>query len=303
MGVQRNFIIGDEWLYFKIYTGTKTADTLLSGEILSLTDDLLSEGCIDKWFFIRYADPNYHIRVRFHLTQGKNIYQLIHLMNQLIKPYIKNGLVSSITVDTYKRELERYGSMSIEQSEDLFSHDSVMIGKALGFLKRDEANELRWLFSMRAIDRLLQDFKFNEIEKLDLLKDLKTNFAREFRMDKSLRKQLSKKFTKYRVKIDQFLTDDGLQQDIIGSLFPLIEERSIRNLPVIKSIMQIERRLDVSIKDLLPSYIHMHCNRLFKSKQRVHEMVIYDLLYQYYKSNMARKKYEQIGVPRKAIIE
>lgn len=301
--MQRNFIIGDEWLYFKIYTGTKTADALLSGEILSLTDDLLNEGCIDKWFFIRYADPNYHIRVRFHLTQGENIYQLIDMMNQLIKPYIKNGLVSSITVDTYKRELERYGSKSIKQSEDLFLHDSVMIGKALNFLKVDETNDLRWLFGIRAIDRFLSDFQFSENDKLNLLETMKNGFAQEFNMNKSLRKQLSKKFTKYRVQINQFLASNSAQQEGNRDLFELIEERSIKNIPAIKSIMQIGQDLDVSIIDLLPSYIHMHCNRLLKSKQRVHEMVMYDLLYQQYKSNIARRKYDQNSVARKTMIE
>lgn len=303
MVVQRNFIIGDEWLYFKIYTGTKTADVLLAGEILNLTENLFKDGCIDKWFFIRYADPDYHIRLRFHLAQPEYMYQLIHLMNQLIKPYLKNDLVSSIKVDTYKRELERYGFMSIEQSEELFLHDSVMIGKALNFLKGDETNELRWLFGVRAIDRLLSDFQFSEEEKMNLLKHLKINFAQEFWMGKSLRKQLSKKFTIYRERIAYFLAIDYIKKVEERNLFELIEERSLRNRVVINSIMKIGPNLDVSINDLLSSYIHMHCNRLFKSKQRVHEMVIYDLLFQHYKSNLARKIYEHNGVSRKAIIE
>lgn len=303
MDVQRNFIIGDDWLYFKIYTGTKTSDVLIAGEILRLTEDLLNEGCIDKWFFIRYADPDYHIRLRFHLTQPDHIYQLIHDMNQLISPYLKNGLVASIKVDTYKRELERYGSSSIEQSEDLFLNDSIMVGKALNLLKGDETNDLRWLFGMRAIDRLLSDFHFPVVEKMNLLERLKTSFAHEFRMDKSLRKQLSKKFTINRGRIIDYLAIDCTKLERNTNLFELIDERSIKNILAIKSIMQIGQDLDVSITDLLPSYIHMHCNRLFKSKQRIHEMVMYDLLYQYYKSNMARRKYEQIGVTRKTMIE
>ena len=43
---------------------------------------------------------------------------------------------------------------------------------------------------------------------------------------------------------------------------------------------------------LMGSYIHMLINRLFKSKQRLHEMVIYDFLFRYYKSEIAKKKYK-----------
>ena len=42
----------------------------------------------------------------------------------------------------------------------------------------------------------------------------------------------------------------------------------------------------------MSSYIHMHCNRLFKSNQRLNEWVLYDLLYEYYYSEFNREKYK-----------
>ncbi len=39
----------------------------------------------------------------------------------------------------------------------------------------------------------------------------------------------------------------------------------------------------------------MTMNRIFKSKQRVHEMVIYDFLYRYYSSNIAKMKYSKVN--------
>jgi len=55
MNKKRTFIIGDEWLYFKVYTGYKTADTLLTDTVFPLSQYLLKEKLIDHWFFIRYA--------------------------------------------------------------------------------------------------------------------------------------------------------------------------------------------------------------------------------------------------------
>ena len=43
-----------------------------------------------------------------------------------------------------------------------------------------------------------------------------------------------------------------------------------------------------TINFLMYSYLHMHCNRLFSSENRMNEWVLYDLLYQYYYSKQAR---------------
>ena len=47
----------------------------------------------------------------------------------------------------------------------------------------------------------------------------------------------------------------------------------------------------LSIDSLLASYIHMMMNRLFKSKNRLHELVLYEFLYRYYKGEQAKEKY------------
>ena len=46
-----------------------------------------------------------------------------------------------------------------------------------------------------------------------------------------------------------------------------------------------------SIDELMPSYIHMFINRFYNSNQRFEEFIIYQLLEKYYKSQLARAKY------------
>ena len=46
----------------------------------------------------------------------------------------------------------------------------------------------------------------------------------------------------------------------------------------------------MSILELSPSYIHMHVNRLLRSVQRAHEVVLYDFLTRLYESQIARSK-------------
>ena len=44
------------------------------------------------------------------------------------------------------------------------------------------------------------------------------------------------------------------------------------------------------ILELVPSYIHLNVNRLIRSAQRAHELVLYDLLVRLYESQVARAK-------------
>ena len=68
----RMFIPGSEWVYFKIYTGTKTADSILKNELYDFVKEMMKYDLIDRWFFIRYNDPDFHIRLRLHMKEVRN---------------------------------------------------------------------------------------------------------------------------------------------------------------------------------------------------------------------------------------
>ena len=48
---------------------------------------------------------------------------------------------------------------------------------------------------------------------------------------------------------------------------------------------------------LLPAYLHMFINRLFVSNQRKTELMIYDYLFRFYESTIARKRSNKINDP------
>jgi thiopeptide-type bacteriocin biosynthesis protein len=132
--MKRDFCIGSEWLYYKICTGVKTADLILMEKLYPIILDLKEEKTIDKWFFIRYNDPDDHIRIRFNCKTPENISIVIAKMHLVLDELLEENLVWKVQIDTYQREIERYGERSIEDSETLFWHDSEMILQYL-FLK------------------------------------------------------------------------------------------------------------------------------------------------------------------------
>ena len=157
--VQRNYTIGSDWLYYKLYAGVKTADKLLADVIQPLTEKLLSNKLIDQFFFIRYGDPEHHLRLRFHLADNDKLGIVIKEVHEIMQPFIEQRLISKIQTDTYIRELERYGNESMELSEYFFFIDSTVTLQLLNLIEGEEGEILRWQFAVRSIDDLLTDFK------------------------------------------------------------------------------------------------------------------------------------------------
>ena len=90
----RLFSLGSEWLYYKLYCGVKTADKLLADVIRPLVDELIGLEWIDNFFFIRYADPDLHIRVRFHLADSTKLGHIITKISTYLHPYADQGLIT-----------------------------------------------------------------------------------------------------------------------------------------------------------------------------------------------------------------
>ena len=112
--IQRKFIPGSQWLYFKIYTGVKTADEVLAHTIRPFLRELYAERWIDGSFFIRYNDPDFHIRLRLHIDRFENYAPIFRRFEASFQPLVENGAVIRVLCDTYVREIERYGADTME---------------------------------------------------------------------------------------------------------------------------------------------------------------------------------------------
>ena len=194
--IQRSFIPGDSWLYYKIYAGSKSADLILAEVIKPLGDFLIKNNFINKWFFLRYGDPNFHIRLRFQVKEEKSIQFIISYFVSQLKPYLEKDIIWKVQLDTYNRELERYGIQTMELSEDLFFYDSKLIVNFLNLIEGDEGDEIRWLFSLKSTLLQLKIFLKSDEQILHFLENVKNGFANEFSADKHFKKQLSTKYRK-----------------------------------------------------------------------------------------------------------
>ena len=272
-------------MYFKIYTGFRTADDVLARFIYPTVRKLESEGAARDWFFIRYADPEPHIRLRLHISGKECIGTVISRLYGRLNGLVQQGVIHKIQMDTYVRELERYGRERIAGTERMFGIDSRCI---TDILRVSSDEYMRGIAAFKLIDSIYYAFGFDIERKKDMAGICAEGFRREFGLDGQNAKIFNREYRKYQNVIREVLedrvTDDGQRR------MNRIIERYYNNDITVRLIdgMFSAGEGEVSKDDFIRSYMHMSLNRLFSSDNRKHEMVVHEYMYRYYKSVIAR---------------
>ena len=292
---ERYFYPGGEWSYFKLYCSHKIGDRIITEVIKPIVKDLSDENSLIKWFFIRYNDPENHIRFRINKKLDKDLIQKI---NEYSQRFIDEKLISKIQIDSYKREIERYSIFGIEDTEKLFYFDSEAITEFLASNEFDENENIRWMVSVVSIDMLLDDFDISIQDRKNIFEDLYQQFLPEF-VDvsdreclKAFRTSIDTQYRQYRYFFDEVINDKNLSN--IENYMKPFTERSF-NINILLKNKQISKENAMSF---LKNSIHMSLNRFFYTKSRMYEFLIYFFLFQSYKSKFLRndgsgKKYTQ----------
>lgn len=284
MSIKRTFEIGEECVYFKMYIRSFFADRILIklSELISIK---IHNGEVQKWFFIRYNDPDFHIRVRIFLADKKEFADIIFEVNTLLKEEIETK-ITTIILDTYTREIERYDALCMELMEDLFYLDTVFLIKFLEEIENSQYTENdRWMYGLIAIDKTLSDFELNLEAKLNFVKNNNELFSKELEKDKNLNKQLNAVYRE-----NEFLIKNNLNNSTELSNFFKQKPKEINIL--ISKINDLNEKslLTQDFYSLISSYIHMNCNRLFRIEPRKQEYILYDFLTRFYTKEFYRKK-------------
>lgn len=285
--VKRRFFLGEEWLYYKIYCGVRTADTVLEELISPLSQKLLKEELISSWFFIRYSDPDPHLRLRFKIMATKNLSAIVETFNQLASPYLDANLIWNVQTDTYVRELERYGSNTMEIAEELFFYDSEFV---LGMLSHVKDEDLFFFYTLKSIDLFLNDFGLNAIEKLELYTENALAYKTEFAVGKPTKLSLDKKYRASKTVFSVIMNEENGAESH-EPIMKVLRRKKEQMTPCIKALLQHQKQntLEIDLNELLGSYIHMTVNRIFRHQQRFYELVGYDFLTRYQDSKLQKQ--------------
>lgn len=88
-----SFFPGDPWTYFKLYAASQQHNDIIAGPLREIVQMLQAEELIDQWFFIRYSDPEPHLRLRFHVRQDKRVQPILAAIQRWSRQLVEIGLI------------------------------------------------------------------------------------------------------------------------------------------------------------------------------------------------------------------
>jgi thiopeptide-type bacteriocin biosynthesis protein len=289
----RHFPPGSEWLYLKLYGGAATLDRLLGSTLGDTIRRVVGSGAADRWFFLRYKDPDEHLRLRFHGTPARLEAEVWPAVRAACASILEEGTGWRVQLDTYEREVERYGGPAgIELAEELFTADSEAVLDILQAYPGDEGAQVRWRLALGGMDALLEDLGLPLERKLAVVEGARAAFGAEFRVDKGFESQLGLRYRRESRSLETLLTTPAWEQGPMRAGGQALRRRGERLRPTVERLRQAERegRLTSPVERLAESYLHMHVNRMLPLEQRAQELILHDFLARLYCSLLARRK-------------
>ena len=251
---------GSDWLFVKLYYPPTFEEELLAGPVREFCNEICAAGISSGWFYVRYADPDAHIRLRFRGDPQRLMSKLVPEVCAWCADLMAQGLSQRFSFDTYDRDralrrtCRRGGIRSALQR-------GQPSGRRLA--RRDRATpELdRELLTIASIDDFLSSVGLEQAQRLAWYQGRVTfrhPSGDTFRRRKTLLRNL-------------LGAADGVASLPGGEKLVRIFARRRRSIePVAARLVELEKRgeLDKPRDRILHSIVHLHCNRLNATTQR-----------------------------------
>lgn len=290
----RVFPPGGEWLYLQLFAGISTLDRVLV-RLAPVVEQQCALGHIDRWFFVRYSDPSWHLRLRLHGAPETLWSTVRTALQPVLDELVADHGVHRIAYDTYRREIERYGGLAgMALAERIFHADSAVAAAGVAALLGDELAEQRFALALTSVDALLTAM----IPEVD---------ARRAMIDATRARLIASELGEG-VELGRWLGNHARQHrawlESVGELHspdnpPLqvaltrlsVMQPTLMHLGVQLRDLAYTGQLTTDLTLLSQSLVHMHVNRLLRGEHRRQEAVIYDLLARVYRSRHARNRH------------
>jgi len=285
----RAFLPGSEWLYARIYSGEVAADAVLARHLAPLARGLMKRGVADQWFFIHYADPAPHLRLRLRGEPKKLAARALPALTSALEPLREQGLIWKVELGTYEPEVERYGGpRAVEICERIFHLDSEAVVDLLDAAGGDA--DARWRFALLGMHALMADFGLSPEQRLQLCRAARAGLSAELPPEVSIERQLAFRYRQVREEVEALLAPGALGGAALKVPARILRRRSRSMARHVKKLRALEAQgaLVSPLHDVVSSLLHMHANRMFHAFGRRQEMVLHDFLARSQESALAR---------------
>lgn len=258
--VRRQHLPGGEWTFLKIYSPLSRHDEIIESSVVEQVAALRSEHLIDRWFFVRYADPEPHLRVRFRGRDASTPPALLARLTSWASSLVETGYAFDVALAAYAPEIERYGGpRTFGAVEQLFEANSDVSCELVQML-RAAGDELQAEHvAIAAVDTLYSQWGLDPTTRFELAPDGDTSPAvrTKFRMDRDYLCELL-------VPWDRRPHDRGREHH--ERLRQVLDRQACAVTAVERAVRaaQGDGELWGTPSTVLGSLAHMHINRLMK---------------------------------------
>lgn len=288
----RQFLLGSEWLYLKLYCGIGSVDTVLTKMVSPLMKQLMQQGVLHKWFFVKYFDTDYHIRLRLHLKNSADMHLVLSIFNDHMLQSPDKQLVWKIQPDVYTREIERYGADTIDICEYLFFVDSLTAVEMPSYIPTAQHDKMFFLWGMKMVDDMLLALQLTTAEKIDFIDSIRKGYQYEFNANKDTNEGINKKYNSLKVEMAAILGNEATAVNAYKKMYLLVQQKAAMQSVALADLAKRkqESKLTINFYGLLSSLIHMMLNRIISNKERLHEFLAYEFLLKYYRMMSFKEK-------------
>ena len=235
---------------------------------------------MSHWFFIRYADPEPHLRFRFKLTALSQYASVLITCQDALADYIISGEVHRVLTDTYRRELERYGEQTIDQTERIFWRDSELVSD---LLQLDGSESFLFQAALLGIDAYQTSFGLTQREKQRHCQHMYAALFAKHGASPDLQQALARQYRKNQLTVLRLLRQCEHKEESPVLQAILRHSQSIDSY--VAEIMHTFSWYEPNTKfDYVSSIGHMFINRLFSVQQSHYELLVYHHLHRVHQS-------------------
>jgi thiopeptide-type bacteriocin biosynthesis protein len=261
---------------------------VLTEVVAPLIERVRRLGWIDGWFFIRYGDPARHLRVRLHGTPERLGNEVLAALQAAVAPALEDGLLYRLALDTYEREVERYGGLDgvemMERAAEADADAAIKILSSGSSIPERRHLAAASLASLYACSTLYP--------------------AGQHRCCAVLSEPSTRGFTGPRAKLlgKQERAERAQVADVVAAVdrfevgsdpaIDALHERAERLTPILQRLRVLadEGVLERPLDDVVCSFAHMFVNRLLRDGGGLDELRVHDALARVYEGRLARER-------------
>jgi thiopeptide-type bacteriocin biosynthesis protein len=243
---------GSDWLYAKLYAGGRAADELIGDAIGPFAGDARSAGLAEDWFFVRYRDPRPHVRVRLRGDPATLARELAPKLEDWASELIERGLCQALVLDTYERELERYGGeQGMAIAERIFGVDSRAAAELVALDLAGGIAADREQLCVLTVDRLLEGLGLDPAARLAWC-----------RARGSVRHEVADDWRELKEPLRALLGGQTAGGDTVAALLDAFETGVRAPADRLAALRRGGAIQWPGADELTAGFVHMHCNRL-----------------------------------------